>query len=202
MRRHILSALLVATALVASPALAQTTQVPAEVKAGTYVVEPTHAKVLFAISHLGFSTYYGTFPKVDGTLVLDPADPAKSKVDIVIDVAAVDTSDDKLDAHLRAPDFFDTEKFPTATFKSTKIERTGDTTARITGDLTLKGVTKPVTLDATFNQAGPNFINKVYSIGFDAETTIKRSEWGITTFVPAVGDEVKLRIGTEFQLKQ
>ena len=201
MRRTILSALLVATALVASPALAQTTTAPAEVKAGTYVVEPTHAKVVFAINHLGFSTYFGSFPKLDGTLVLDPADPAKSKVDITIDVAAVDTSDDKLDGHLRAADFFDTAKFPTATFKSTKIERTGEKTARITGDLTLKDVTKPVTLEATFNQAGVNFINKVYTIGFDATTTIKRSEWGLTTYVPAVGDEVTLRIGTEFQLK-
>ncbi|WP_119678897.1 YceI family protein [Indioceanicola profundi] len=203
MRSHILSALLVATSLVAAPAFAQQpSSNPADVKAGTYVVEPTHAKVVFAISHLGFSTYYGAFPKLDGTLVLDPADPAKSKVDIVIDVTAVDTSDPKLDAHLKAADFFDAEKFPTATFKSTKVERTGENTARITGDLTLKDVTKPVVLDATFNQAGVNPLSKVYSIGFDAETTINRSEWGITTYVPAVGDEVKLRIGTEFQLKQ
>jgi len=202
MNRTLIASFLVATALFAAPVAAQdVTRDPAAVKAGTYKVEPTHAKVTYAISHLGFSTYYGTFPKLDGTLVIDPADPTKSKVDIVIDVAAVDSNDDKLDAHLRAADFFDTEKFPTATFKSTKVERTGPNTAKVTGDLTLKGVTKPVTLDATFNQAGINFISKVYTIGFDAVGTIKRSDWGITTYVPAVGDEVTLRIGAEFQLQ-
>jgi len=199
--RRILTTSLILAAL-AMPAAAQTlTGTPAEVKAGTYAVEPTHAKVVYAISHLGFSTYYGTFPKLSGTLVLDPADPSRSKVDITIDVAAVDSNDDKLDAHLRAADFFETDKYPTATFRSTKVERTGDKTARITGDLTLKGVTKPVTLDATFNQAGPNPLSKVYTIGFDATGTVKRSDWGITTYVPAVGDAVELRIGAEFVMQ-
>ncbi len=187
----------------AAPALAQeVTQDPAQVKSGTYRVEPTHAKVTYAISHLGFSTYFGTFPKMDGTLVIDTAKPENSKVDITIDVAAVDSNDDKLDAHLRSPDFFDTAKFPTATFRSTKIERTGPSTAKVTGDLTLKGVTRPVTLDATFNQAGVNFISKAYTIGFDAETTINRTDWGISTYAPAVGEKVTLRIGAEFLLQQ
>ncbi|MFM2045232.1 MAG: hypothetical protein RLY86_3808 [Pseudomonadota bacterium] len=199
--RRTLSALMLATTLIAGPALAQTTGNPAEVKAGTYKVEPTHAKIVYAISHLGFATYYGTFPKLDGTLVLDPADPTKSRIDITVDVAAVDSNLDKMDEHLRAADFFDTANFPTATFKSTKVERTGDKTARITGDLTLKGVTKPVVLDATFNQAGVNMINNVYSIGFDATATIKRSDWGITTYVPAVGDDVTLKMGIELQLQ-
>ena len=211
MRSTLLSSVVLAAALVAgpavltgtaAPALAQeVTKDPAQVKAGTYKVEPTHAKVTYAISHLGFSTYFGTFPKMDGTLVIDTAKPENSKVDITIDVAAVDSNDDKLDGHLRSPDFFDTAKFPTATFRSTRIERTGPTTAKVTGDLTLKGVTRPVTLDATFNQAGVNFINKAYTIGFDAETTINRTDWGISTYAPAVGEKVTLRIGAEFQLQ-
>ncbi|WP_114394140.1 YceI family protein [Oleisolibacter albus] len=202
MRSTLIRSLLVTATLLAMPAAAQdVTRDAAAVKAGTYAVEPSHTKVLYAINHLGYSTYYGAFPKAQGSLTLDPANLDKSSLEITIDVAAIDSSDDALDKHLRGPDFFDTAKFPTATFKSTKIERTGANTARITGDLTLKGVTKPVTLDATFNQAGVNFISKTYSVGFDAVGTLKRSDFGIKAYVPAVGDEVTLRIGSEFQLK-
>lgn len=178
------------------------TKDPAAVKSGTYAVEPTHTKVVFAINHLGYSTYYGTFPKAEGTLVLDAANPAKSALDVTVDVTAISTDLKELNEHLLSPDFFDGAKFPKATFKSTKVELTGKNTAKVTGNLTLKGVTKPVTLDVTFNQAGPNFINKVYSVGFDATTTIKRSDFGVSAYVPAVGDEVTLRIGSELQLKK
>lgn len=196
--------LLAAVPVLPAPAPAQAqelTQSPAAAKSGTYALDPAHAKVLFSVRHLGFSTYYGAFPKLEGTLVLDAANPARSKVDITIDVAAVDTSDAELDKHLRSADFLDTGNAPKATFRSRQVEMTGERTARITGDLTLRNVTRPVVLEATFNQAGPNPISKAYSIGFDAETVIRRSEWGVSAYVPAVGDEVTLRIGAEFKLQ-
>ncbi|WP_029012091.1 YceI family protein [Niveispirillum irakense] len=200
-----LAAALLGTALLlnAGQSLAQdVTQDPAKVQSGTYEIEPTHTKVIFAINHLGYSTYYGAFPKAEGTLVLNAADPAKSVLNVTVDVTAISTDLPALNEHLLAPDFFDAAKFPKATFKSTKVEPAGKNKAKVTGDLTLKGVTKPVTLDVTFNQAGPNFINKVYSVGFDATTTIKRSDFGVSAYVPAVGDEVTLRIGSELQLKK
>lgn len=200
-----LAAALLGTALLlnAGQSLAQdVTQDPAKVQSGTYEIEPTHTKVIFAINHLGYSTYYGAFPKAEGTLVLNAADPAKSVLNVTVDVTAISTDLPALNEHLLAPDFFDAAKFPKATFKSTKVEPAGKNKAKVTGDLTLKGVTKPVTLDVTFNQAGPNFINKVYSVGFDATATIKRSDFGVSAYVPAVGDEVTLRIGSELQLKK
>lgn len=186
----------------ASPAIAQElTQAPAEAQSGRYALDPAHAKVLFSVRHLGFSTYYGAFPALSGTLDYDAKDPTRSRVDITIDVAAVDTSDAELDKHLRSDDFLDAGKTPTARFRSTGVEVTGERTARITGDLTLRGVTRPVVLEATFNQAGVSPVSKVYTIGFDAETVIKRSEWGVSAYVPAVSDEVTLRIGAEFTRK-
>ena len=103
-----------------------------------------------------------------------------------------------MDAHLKSPDFFDAAKFPTASFKSTKIEVTGPSSGKITGDLTLHGVTKPVTLNASFNGGGINPMSKAYVLGFNATGTVKRSEFGISTYVPAVGDEVTLTISAEF----
>lgn len=200
-----LAAALLGTALLlnAGQSLAQdVTQDPAKVQSGTYEIEPTHTKVIFAINHLGYSTYYGAFPKAEGTLVLNAADPSKSVLNVTVDVTAISTDLPALNEHLLAPDFFDAAKFPKATFKSTKVEPAGKNKAKVTGDLTLKGVTKPVVLDVTFNQAGPNFINKVYSVGFDATATIKRSDFGVSAYVPAVGDEVTLRIGSELQLKK
>lgn len=200
-----LAAALLGTALLlnAGQSLAQDmTQDSAKVQSGTYEIEPTHTKVIFAINHLGYSTYYGAFPKAEGTLVLNAADPTKSVLNVTVDVSAISTDLPALNEHLLAPDFFDAAKFPKATFKSTKVEPTGKNKAKVTGDLTLKGVTKPVVLDVTFNQAGPNMLNKIYSVGFDAVGTLKRSDFGVSAYVPAVGDEVTLRIGSELQLKK
>lgn len=196
-----LSAALVAAPLAvsaqgAAPAI---TKVPAEVQSGDYKFESSHAKVTWSVNHLGFSTYTGQFPRVEGTLKLDARDVAKSVVNVTINTAAVGTLDADLDKHLKTADFLNVEKFPTATFKSTAVKQTGERTADITGDLTLHGVTKPVVIQATFNQAGPNPMSKIYTIGFDARAKIKRSDFGITTYVPAVGDEVTLVIEAELQ---
>jgi len=175
------------------------TSVPAEVQGGAYRFEPGHTKITWSVNHLGFSTYTGQFATVGGTLKIDPKAPTKAGLDVTIDTASVGTLNPALDAHLKTADFLDVARFPTATFKSTAIKVTGTRTAAITGDLTLHGVTKPVVVQATFNQAGVNPLNKVYSLGFDGKAVIKRSDFGITTYVPAVGDEVTLVIEAELQ---
>jgi polyisoprenoid-binding protein YceI len=167
------------------------------VRAGSYKLEKTHAKLSWATSHFGFSTYSGRFDSFDARLTLDPRQPARSSLLVTIDLNSVDSDSEKLDAHLKKPDFFDTAKFPTATFRSTSVRQTGATTAQVVGDLTLHGVTKPVTLAVTFNAAGENPVSKAYTVGFSAEGTVKRSEFGISTYAPAIGDDVKLSFSGE-----
>jgi polyisoprenoid-binding protein YceI len=195
---------IVAVALAATLAAAAPTRAAdlAQVQAGHYVLDKSHAKVVFSINHLGFSTYYGFFPDLSGTLDLDPAAPAKSALSVTINVAGMVTTDPKLDEKLKSETFFDTAKFPKATFKSTAIEITGEGRGKLTGDLTLHGVTKPVTLDVTFNGAGTPPMTQLYVVGFDAVGTLKRSDFGIKNFVPLVGDEVTLRISCEFDRGQ
>lgn len=173
---------------------------PAEVRAGTYTLDPSHSRITWSVSHFGFSTYVGQFPGVTGELTVDPKSPEAAKLAVAVAADKVGTLDPALDKHLKSADFLDVAKFPTATFKATRIQRTGDRSAKITGDLTLHGVTKPVTLEAEFNQAGVNPIDKKYSLGFDAEGKIKRSDFGITTYVPGIGDEVELEIEAELKL--
>lgn len=193
---------LVAT-LAAAPLAVQAqsalTTVPAEVQSGAYKFEPSHSKITWSVTHFGYSTYAGQFPRLEGTLKLDAQDVTKSVVDVTINTAAVGTLDEALDKHLKTADFLDVEKFPTATFKSTSVKKTGANTADITGALTLHGVTKPVVVKATFNQAGPNPMSKIYTLGFDAKAVIKRSDFGISTYVPAISDEVTLVIEAELQ---
>jgi polyisoprenoid-binding protein YceI len=175
------------------------TQDPNQVRAGAYTLDPDHGKITWSVTHLGYSTYYGQFTGVSATLDLDPKAPAKSRLSVGVPLSGVLTGSAALEKHLAGADFFDSAKFPTATFTATGIETTSPTTARITGDLTLRGVTKPVIVDATFNQAGINPIDKRYTVGFDGRAVIKRSDFGITTFLPLVGDEVTLRIEGEFK---
>ncbi|WP_298162355.1 YceI family protein [Brevundimonas sp.] len=205
LNRRLLARTAVAGALVLSlvggVVTAQTaaTRIPAEVQAGTYKLDPSHGKITWAINHLGFSTYRGQFTNVSADLTLDPANPSASTLNASVPLADVDPADDALKAHLQTPDFFDVAQFPTASFVATSIVVDADdaTEADVTGNLTLHGVTRPVTLEVQFNQAGPS-MGGVYKVGFDGETTIKRSEFGITTYLPALGDEVELHIEGEF----
>ena len=205
LNRRLLARTAVAGALVLSlvggVVTAQTaaTKIPAEVQAGTYKLDSSHGKITWAINHLGFSTYRGQFTNVSADLTLDPANPSASTLTASVPLADVDPADDALKAHLLTPDFFDVAQFPTASFVATAIVVDSDdaTEADVTGNLTLHGVTRPVTLEVQFNQAGPSMGN-VYKVGFDGETTIKRSEFGITTYLPALGDEVELHIEGEF----
>lgn len=162
----------------------------------TYTVDSNHTFPSFEISHLGFSTQRGRFNKTTGTIVLDRA-AKKASVDISIDANSISTGLEKLEAHLRAEDFFDVAKYPAITFKSTGAKFEGDKLASLSGDLTLHGVTKPVTLTVTAFYCGYNPAYKKDACGADAVTTIKRSDFGISYALPAVGDQVKLLIQVE-----
>lgn len=170
---------------------------PARVISGTYTVDTPHTQVLFTVNHLGFTEYTGQFTNPTGTLVLDKANPAASKLEIVFPIDKVATTVPALDTHLKSPDFFDAAKFPEGKFVSTKIVAKGQT-ATISGELTLKGVTKPVVLQAHFVGAGADMRSTKPYVGFAATATIKRSEWGIT-YLPIVSDDVKLTINAGFK---
>jgi polyisoprenoid-binding protein YceI len=189
--------------LVAQSALAQSVSTDAKQQpSGTYQVDGRHTQVVFAIPHFGIFNYFGRFDKISGTLDFNANDPTKSTLNITIDAASVDTPSPQLVSELVAAPVFDTAHFPTATFKSTSIVRTGPNTGKVTGNLTLKGVTKPVTLDVTFNGGVKHpLAANAYIIGFHADTTIKRSDFNMTSMVwsSLVGDDVKLEIEALFQ---
>ncbi len=170
---------------------------PARAELKTYEIETPHTQIVFVVNHLGFSHSYGKFLEHKGTIQFDQANPAASKVDITIKTASLDLNDQKWNDHLKNADFFDVAKFPDMTFKSTKVDVTGKDTAKITGDLTIKGVTKSVVLDTKLNKAGKHPMSGKEGAGFSATTTIKRSDFGISYGLPAVGDEVKIALEVE-----
>jgi polyisoprenoid-binding protein YceI len=194
------AALLTSGAVVART---QTTQVPTEVRAGAYALDSDHGKITWSVSHMGFSTYYGQFVNVQAALNLDPANPSASTLTATIPLTDVASNSEGLNGHLQTPDFFDTANHPTATFRSTRIviDPSDPTEADVHGELTLRGVTKPVVMEVEFNQAGPS-MGGAYRVGFDGEATVKRSEFGISYGVPMLGDDVKLHIEGEFVLQQ
>lgn len=164
--------------------------------AETYKLDSGHTYVLWHISHFGFSNPSGKW-YANGTLVLDEAKPQNSKVDVIINTADINTGIAKLDEHLKGKDFFNVDQFPTATFVSNKVNVTGKNTAKVQGTLTLHGVAKPVTLDVTLNKAGMSPVSNKKTVGFTASTKIKRSDFGITAYLPGLGDEVKINIEAE-----
>ena len=183
------------TASFSAPALAQ----PAPVQSGTYKVEASHTRVLFAVSHMGFSTWYGDFTGASGSLKLDGANPANSSIEISVPTASVSTTNTVLDGELKAADWFDAAKYPTISFKSRQVTVTAPGEADVAGDLTLHGVTKPVEADCVATGIGDGPAGK--KAGFECNLTIKRSEWGMKWGVEkpakALGDEVKLVIALE-----
>lgn len=168
------------------PAFAQT----------SYSVEPRHTHVTWAVSHFGTSTFRGKLNKTSGKVVIDPAG-GKGSIDIVIDTTGQVSGDDRLDKHLVAADFFNVEKFTTARFASNRIRYNGEAPALIEGELTIIGVTRPVTLTVTHFHCRQHPMLKRDFCGADAVATIKRSEWGMKYGIPALGDEVKLDIAIE-----
>jgi len=166
--------------------------------ADTYDIDPVHTQILFFVSHLGYSNSEGEFHKFAGKYRFDPADWGTASVNVTIETESLSLDDAAWDKHLKSADFFNVEKFPQVTFRSTRVEKTGENTGRVAGELTLLGVTKPVTLDLQFNKAAEFPMSKKFKSGFSATTTIKRSEWGMTFGVPmGIGDEVKIRLEVE-----
>lgn len=194
---HTAVAAALATLALAGPALAS--HDPAAVKPGAYAVEPSHTRVRFQLSHLDFTTYWGDFTGVSGKLDLNPVAPASSHVSISIPTGSVSTTNTVLDRELKADDWLDAAKYPAITFVSTKVEPTGPATAKITGDLTLHGVTRPVVLDAKFNAAGTNPLSGKYTVGFDAVAHVLRSDYGVKKYVPLVGDALDINISAAFE---
>jgi polyisoprenoid-binding protein YceI len=174
---------------------------PAHAPSGFYKLETGHSLVLFSIMHMGLTDYYGRFDKLSGHLNFVATQPEKSSTEITIDTTSIDTPSDQLNNELRGTSVFSTQQFPTATFKSTSIERTGPDSGKMTGDLTIKGVTKPVVLDVTFTGGEQNPLKNSYALGFHASVTVKRSDFGMTSMMwsPFVGDDVNLIIEAMFE---
>lgn len=180
----------------ASLVLALAAASPALAAPETYTIDGTHTFPRFSYSHLGYSTQLSRFNSTSGKVVYDAA--AKTgTVDIVIDAKSVDTGYATFNEHIQGEDFLDTAKFPTATFKSTKVVFEGDKPAKIEGQLTIKGVTKPVTLTVTDFKAAPHPMLKKNAIGANAWTVIKRSEFNAGKFAPYVGDDVRIDVAIE-----
>jgi polyisoprenoid-binding protein YceI len=165
--------------------------------AQTYVMDARHSEIRFAWSHFGVSKMSGMILTYSGRINFDPASPENSKLEFAGKVDSLWTHVEKLDEHLKGPQFFEAAKYPEITFKSTKVEKTGDTTGKVTGDLTIKGVTKPVTLDAKLVFTGAHPMTQKPALGFQAAATIKRSEFNVGYGAPAVSDEIDITINTE-----
>lgn len=201
MKRILLLTALAGT--LAGAALAQTAAPAvhdrARVQAGSYKVDPNHTQITFGVSHMGFSEYRGRFSGVDGTLQIDPNHIATAKLDVSVPVASVSTTSDKLDGELRSADWLDAGQFPQMRFRSVRVTPMGAGRARIDGELTLHGQTRPVTLQARFMGAGTDPLAKVYTVGFEATGTLNRSAFGVKTYLPLIGDEISLTIAGAFQ---
>ena len=195
-----LRAMLVALAAFSTDAFAQSLKFET-MQAGTYQADPAHTQVVFSVLHLGFTNFYGIFSGASGTLQLNPKQLADSKLNISIPTESLTTTVPVLSRELKGDQWFDVAKFPTATFVSTKIVRTGDASAQVTGDLTLHGVTKSEVFAMHLVGAGTNPLSKLYTVGFESSGAITRSDFGIKTDVPLVGDEVTLRIAGAFETR-
>lgn len=200
MRRAVLSLTVVALASAGVAFAADVSTDPKSAPPGAYELETHHSQIIFAIPHLGITDYYGRFEKAAGTLNFNPAAPEKSSVSVSIDTASANVMSSEVLGQLVGPTVFDAAKFPNATFKSTSLVRTGPSTGKMTGDLTIHGVTKPVTFDVTYNGGLKAPIGNAYDLGFHATTTIKRSDFGLDKMMWSsfVGDDVKLTIEAMF----
>ena len=202
-----LAALIVAGALASGNVLAMDFKAPdtdyTTMDKGTYILDNSHASVVWRVWHMGLSNFAGRFDKITGTARVDPGHLDKCHVTVTIDPAKVDTNVALLDEHLQGKDWFDVQSFPRITFESTKLavggkDVDGKQAGKLFGNLTLHGVTRPVVLNVTFNGHGDSPIDNSQRIGFSASGMIKRSDYGMTQYIPIVGDEVEFRIEVEF----
>ena len=165
--------------------------------AASFKIDSLHTHAAFMVSHFGYSNMVGRFGKITGSFEFDPAQPEQSSAKLVIDAASVDTNLDRRDGHLRSPDFFNVKEFPEITFSTTKVTVTGAKTGKVTGDVTMLGVTRSITLDVTFNKIAPNPRSKVLTAGFSARGKIKRSDFGMKYALGGIGDEITLFVEIE-----
>mgnify|MGYP000142903035 CR=1 FL=1 len=169
-----------------------------EWKSGEYKLDSDHASLIFSLNHLGFSSYVGRFNTLDASLDFDPEKPLETRLSASVEITSLDVNNPEFSKTLKGSDWFDAKSFPKAYLESTEIIPTGDKTAEFRGNLTMKGKTHPITMDVTFNGGAVNFLTGKYTLGFMASGEIKRSDFGISNLVPAIGDEVQLQISAEF----
>jgi polyisoprenoid-binding protein YceI len=172
---------------------------PTKVQAGLYQIEPNHTRTMFGISHKEFTTFYGEFRNLTGTLNLDPKNPAASTVDLKVPVTTISTQIEKLNDELRHKPWLDADTWPDITFKSTSVKVTGKDTADVTGDFAFHGQTHPLTLHVKFNAAGVDPQEKQYIAGFTVSGQFSRKAWGFTTGEPLIGDNIQLIIQAAFK---
>jgi polyisoprenoid-binding protein YceI len=170
----------------------------AQQPAGEYTLDKGHASVTWRVSHLGLSQYTARFDKVDGKLNYASAQASASSVEFTIDTTSVNTGLAPFNKKLQGAAYFDSEKNPNITFKSTKIEAMPNNKFRMTGDMTLRGITKPMSWDVTFNGGLFNNFAQAHAVGFSAKGTVKRTQWGMTELVPMIGDDVEVLVEVEF----
>ncbi len=171
---------------------------PQAIRAGAYALDEAHAAVLFKVTHLGLSTFVGRFERLEASLDFDETDPTGATLEAIIDMTSLDVANDDFAETLMGSGWFDAETYPQAVFRSTRIEKTSETTGKVHGDLTLRGVTKPMTLDVTFNGGARNLLTTRYTLGFSASGTIDRTEFGLDRVAGFVGSDVVLEIHAEF----
>lgn len=164
---------------------------------GAYTIDALHTSVVFKIQRTNGAPFYGTFKKVAGSFTIDPANLSASLLDVTIPVESIDSNSDGRDKHLKGADFFSAAEFPDLTFKSTSFTKTGDNRYEIVGDLTARGVTKPVTLKALQTGAGPAGGGGGIALGFDITFSLKRSDFGIAYGPKVLGDEITVMVGLE-----
>lgn len=193
------AALVVALAM--TSATVKAAPFPSDVQGGTYKVDPNHTQVIFSLLHFGFTNYSGMFSAADGMLTFDPANPGATHLQVSLKTESVQTTSDRLTGELKGPDWLDAATYPTARFVSTRITPAASGEADVDGMLTLHGMTHPVVLHARFIGAGANPMDKAYTIGFDGTAEIQRSAFGISKYVPMVGDTVTLHIAGAFEKK-
>jgi polyisoprenoid-binding protein YceI len=166
---------------------------------GSYQIDKQHTTVLFKINHMGMSTFVGRFNRVDASLEFDPHHMENARLSAVINIASIDVNSADLADSLRGNSWFEADKYPQAFFKTTSVKLASESQAIFTGNLTLHGVTAPITLDVTFNGGGDNMLTGRYTLGFTAQANFKRSQFGMDYLIPAVGDEVNVEVYAEFQ---
>ena len=162
-----------------------------------YKIDPAHTATVFSWSHFGFSTPSANFTDIQGTINVDNEKPSNSSVNVTIPVSSINTNVAALDKHIQTADFFDTAQYPNITFKSTKVETKDKKHFKIMGNLTVKGITKPVVLDAVLNKQAVHPMTKLPTVGFNATTSFNRSAFGIANYVPNVSDKITVNITTE-----